>query len=300
MGLSIAAMVSVTAGNVQIAGITVDGSGNTVDVTGGNTYLVGIYYANGSEGSVEESTARQMVTGTNVGVGIMAENESGVEESVIITKNSIHDFDGWGILVYSDQTSGPYVDIVGNTILANTNYAPVGIFWSGGNGDKISGNVITSTYGLGRDISLGNAFSSSGHSVTISDNTLTHFGLALDMTMLVPVPPSTVIVQSNRISDSTSLGIGILIDPGNVLTLRDNTIMDVGTGIFSNCASFSASMSNNIVNDAGVGVNNPPMPFISGVNFDNVDTVVTTGGCVAPLTKGVPGRKTNRPEMDVP
>jgi len=59
-GYSIAAMVDVTAGPVNISDITVDGAGNTVPA--GN-WFAGFLYNDGSSGTVNEITARNL-TGT--------------------------------------------------------------------------------------------------------------------------------------------------------------------------------------------------------------------------------------------
>src|SRR5438876_1435846 len=56
-GYSIAAMVDVTAGPVNISDITVDGAGNTQP---GATWFAGFLYNDGSSGTVNETTARNL------------------------------------------------------------------------------------------------------------------------------------------------------------------------------------------------------------------------------------------------
>jgi hypothetical protein len=57
-GYSIAAMVDVTAGTVNICDITVDGIGNAVP---GGTWFAGILYNDGSSGTVNAITARNLL-----------------------------------------------------------------------------------------------------------------------------------------------------------------------------------------------------------------------------------------------
>ncbi len=213
-GNSIAAMVTATTGPVKVENITVDGTGNTVDASGGLTFLVGIYYASGSSGTAEANTARNLYTPetytgngpVGFGVGIWAENGSGTTETVDILNNSIHDFDFAGILTFSTQTS-LFADIIGNTISQGSN---IGISWGGGVADKITGNVISmisvldgTINGDGIDVmSLG----TTPASVTVSNNVVAFTIAAINAT---GDDETTLTVLSNQISNSSELGIGI-------------------------------------------------------------------------------------------
>src|SRR6202023_4418463 len=74
---SVAPQVLVSAGQVNITNITVDGAGNTLS---GSEYLVGIFYETGSSGVVKGVTPRHQING-NLGVGIWAENGSNTSHS---------------------------------------------------------------------------------------------------------------------------------------------------------------------------------------------------------------------------
>src|SRR5207245_2742898 len=92
-GYSIAAMVDVTAGPVNISDITVDGTGNTVGIL---AILVGILYDSGSSGTVNEATVRNLNSGSTVGV--WAENSTDTNESVTIENSSFHDIDNSAVV----------------------------------------------------------------------------------------------------------------------------------------------------------------------------------------------------------
>src|SRR6267143_725845 len=91
-GFSIASQVAVTAtaGPVNISDITVDGTGNTVG--GYPTWLVGILYDDGSSGTVNEVTVRNL-SNSGAAMGTWAENSTATNESVTIENSSFHDID---------------------------------------------------------------------------------------------------------------------------------------------------------------------------------------------------------------
>src|SRR5207253_4030970 len=84
LAYSIAAMVDVTAGPVNISDITVDGTGNNVT----SQWLAGFLYNDGSSGTVNEITARNLNTSGGTGTGVWAENSTETSESVTITNSS--------------------------------------------------------------------------------------------------------------------------------------------------------------------------------------------------------------------
>ena len=259
-GNTIAPMVAATAGPVRILNITVDGTGNTVGATGGDTNLVGIFYASGSSGEVEAVTARNLKTlsegNGGFGTGIWAENGGGTTETVSILSCSIHGFDNAGIFTESIQPS-IFADIVGNTITNGNN----GIVWRGGVGDKILSNVISTT-GNGIDIkTLGSAPTL----VTVSSNVVTSGFTGISVYAFDNV--TNLLAQSNKISGSSE-GIQMGLRAG---TLRDNTIMQTtASGIDLNCDS--DVLNNNSINDAVVGILRAPASFLGGITTNNTVT----------------------------
>jgi len=268
IGYSIAAMVTVLTGKVNISQITVDGTGNTVDAAGGQgTLLVGIFYNTTSSGRVSYVTARNLVTGTGAGIGIWAENESAMNESVEITNNSIHGFDYSGIEARTNQTGSPYATVSENTItdggVPSLTMAG-GVVWVGGSGGKISDNVIDTVF-QGIAIVVGTS------DVTVSNNTVTNVpGVGLWIGAGVSVD-----AESNQISN-TLVGMELF---SATSTFKNNTFTNTTLGIEFNCNP--ATLDSNFINDATTGTDNSPAITLGGLFISNVDAI-TTGGCPSP------------------
>src|ERR1700686_4583786 len=98
LGYSIAAMVNVTAGPVNISDITVDGGGNTLP---GGSWFAGFLYNDGSSGTVNQITARNICC-TYGGFGVWAENANATYESLTIQNSSFHDFDDSAIITFAN------------------------------------------------------------------------------------------------------------------------------------------------------------------------------------------------------
>src|SRR5437660_1894536 len=128
-GYSIAAMVDVTAASVNISNITVDGTGNNVI----SQWLAGFLYNDGSSGTVNEITARNLNTSGGTGTGVWAENSTETSESVTITNSSFHDIDNSAVFT---QGGTLLATAKGNTMQAG--YTQVQ-WYSGG---SLTTNVI--------------------------------------------------------------------------------------------------------------------------------------------------------------
>ena len=98
LGYQIAAQVAVTAtaGAVNISDLTMDGTGNTVG--GYPPWLVGILYDDGSSGTVNEVTVRNLNTNSTATAGVWAENSTATNESVTIENSSFHDIDDSAVI----------------------------------------------------------------------------------------------------------------------------------------------------------------------------------------------------------
>src|SRR5208282_3301833 len=88
-------------GPVNITGITVDGNGGNAGCST-TTGLVGIFYAVGTSGTINEVTARNQLS-SECGFGIWAENTAGANQTIIVENSSVRNFDAIGIQALSDQ-----------------------------------------------------------------------------------------------------------------------------------------------------------------------------------------------------
>jgi hypothetical protein len=249
-GYVVAALVNVTAttGAVNISNITVDGTGNNQSYP--PTWVVGIFYDDGSSGTATEITARNL-TGTGTGVGFWAENTGATPESVTIENSSFHNIDDSAVAVQGSG-SNLSVTVKGNTMQAG--YDQVQFFFAEG---SISGNVVNG----------GNIGIYVVGPTTISGNTLDNqinagiysFGGGLT-------------ASANKISN---VPYGIYLDGGGD-TYKTNTITNTTIGIEFGCNSPTVVASNTI-NDASTGLDLVPASFSGANNLDNVGTL--RAGC---------------------
>jgi hypothetical protein len=261
-GTLMAAQIEVTAGPVNITGITVDGTAANCPIA----ELVGIFYSSGSSGTVDEVETRNQ--GCNsFGNGIIVENGAGTAQSVTIENSVVNNFNNYGIVACSNQTPTTLTALIRNNyiatnaggtegVLTECNANEGGVSTGAGN---VSGNFITGpTLGV---------FASSPSSA-ISNNTITGVTNGIQV-----VAPTTV--TANHLSNiGLGLGIGIwLTQPGASVTT--NTIAQAGIGIEFSCNSETAS--GNIINGATTGLDEIPVGFTGVNSFYNVATV--TGGC---------------------
>jgi hypothetical protein len=244
---TIAPQVEVTSGPVNITNITVDGAG-------GPTCSVGIYYGSGSSGTVNEATVRNE-TGGGCGFGIVAENGTATNESVVIENSSVHDVPDEAIIADSNQTPPTLTVTIKGNYLASSY---IGVYqYIGAGPGSVTGNVVTAgSYGI----------VSAAPSVTMSGNTVTSSPIGISAF----APGNSI--TSNKIWNSSSWGIELAVSG---LTAQSNFIAKSNIGIEFDCDT--GTVLHNTINDATTGLDRVPASF-SGVNsFDNVATLRTDG-----------------------
>jgi len=273
MTISIAAQVLVTAttGPVNITNITVDGTGNGLSGTG--DLLVGIFYASGSSGTVDQVTARNEITGSSSGNGIWAENDTATPESVTIENSSVSDADDDGIVIVSTQSTPTLTATVrGNDVTNTLN----GIISAGAAG-SITGNVVTDTVNFGGTSGFGGIVVVSNGSVaaSVTGNTVTD---SSQYGIFALQDAGGVIIKSNSVFNSTVGGIGF---NATGATVQSNKITKAGVGIEIDC--MAATVSGNTISNASKGINDAPLSFSMANTFDNVDTIRSGGTCTSAL-----------------
>jgi hypothetical protein len=249
-GAAIAAMVNVTSGPVNISDITVDGTGTTVG--GGPTWLVGILYNDGSSGTVNEVTVRNL-SNSGYTAGAWAENSNATSESVTIENSSFHDIDNSAVLT---EGSTLFATVKGNTMETSNE---VVLWFSAG---SLTANVINGGF---EGIVVGTP-------ITVSGNTVRNTNIGIEAF-------NGVTVTSNKISNA---GDGIY-DDGGGNTYKSNTITKVDVGIEFNCNS--ATVTSNTINDATTGFEGVPSSFSGANSFNNVVTLRTDGCESGPIHK---------------
>jgi hypothetical protein len=253
-GFTAAPQVMVTAGPVTLTNITVDGTGGGVGCT---VFLVGIYYAGGSSGTVNEITTRNHLNST-CSIGILADNETSTSESVTIQNSSIHDVEGFGVVEGTSQTPPTLTATVkGNTI--DSSNTGIQTFLNAG---SVTGNVVSAGF---------TALNLAAPATTVSGNTITNSGAG------IVADSEGVSATSNRISNS-QIGIAIAANGTN---FQSNTVTKTTTGIDLGC--HTATVAHNTISDATVGLADVPASFASSNKFYNVNTI-RTDGCAAGQT----------------
>jgi hypothetical protein len=259
LGQSVAAQIEVTAPDVNITGITVDGTASSANCSS-SLFYIGIFYATGSAGTVNEVETRNLKC---YGIGIIAENGAGAAQSVTIENSNFNNYSITGIWACSNQTPSTLtVSIKGNTI----NGGVKGVILNCGNGLEeiadVAGSVSDNTIS-GTSVAGVHAGSSS---TAISGNTIV--GGAAGILVFVPA-----LITSNHISNVSETGIrGV-----SGATVKNNTITQTSTGIEFQCST--GTVSGNIINGATIGIDMVPAAF-TGVNtFYNVGTIRTRGAC---------------------
>ncbi len=251
---TLAPQVEVTSGPVNITNITVDGTGGPSCSSG--AALVGIYYGSGSSGTVNEATVRNEIDG-GCGDGIVAENGTATNESVIIENSSVHDVDANDIITDSNQTPPTLTATIKGNYLASS-YIGVYVYVGAGPG-SVTGNIVTGgSWGI---VSAAPSVTMSGNTVTSSPKGISAFATGNNIT-------------SNRVWKSSSYGIGLA---ASGLTIQSNFIAESSVGIEFFCDTGN-TVSHNTINDATTGLDSVPASFSGTNSFDNVATV-RTGGC---------------------
>jgi hypothetical protein len=257
-GEPVAAQVLVTnSSDVNLSNIVVDGKGGAQSCSTTKTWLAGIFYASSSSGNVSHVRVSGQ-SDDGCGVGIWAENgSSNPYQSVSISGSSVHDVDGVGISLFTQSPSTLTVEVENNYISSQTG---IGVFAVGVDGDVSNNNLNNSGVGI----------FDFGAAATISSNDVnsTTYGIAM---------LSTGSAQGNDIAN-TSNGVYLEGDGANIQSNRI-TLASIA-GVEFNC--HVATVNNNRINDAAVGLNDVPTGF-TGTNTFFITGTIITNTCVAPL-----------------
>jgi hypothetical protein len=250
----VAAQVLVqSAGWVAISDITVDGSGGDLGCAS-NTWLAGIFFANGASGEVSQVKVANQTNG-GCGVGIWAENSTGGNQFVRVQDSSIHDMDGEGIVAAANSSPGLNVSFHDNVISL-----------PGGTGGIVTANINGNiTENSVSDVMFGVVNLGTGASISSNIVTSTSAGVVLE---------GGGNVISNRISGS-AFGVSFFADGGKA---QGNNISNASAaGIEFNCSAGSAN--HNTINDAAIGLDQVPSAFNGSNRFANTGTIME--GCAA-------------------
>jgi parallel beta-helix repeat protein len=294
---SIAAQVQVTAGPVDISGITVDGY-----VTSGvcpNVAFAGIFYSSGSSGTLNEVQTLLQNCNTS-GIGVVAENGAGPSQSVTIENSCLQTSSDAGVLAYTDQTPPTLTATIKGNYVASTY---VGIFVQNTDGSVSGNNVNATGGGFGIDTwsasspIKGNTISGasyygiavdagsdiSGNTVNMPLSSLSNSPIGIDVNAPGSSITSNLIFAAPGPPSYGPQEIGIDLNTGDA-TVMNNTIMgtdvasfynDLYAGIALNCNA--ATVSGNFINGAYTGLLQVPAGF-TGVNkFYNTEYAL--GGC---------------------
>ena len=305
---TIAAQVQVTAGPVNITGITVDGTASSSNCPTVGQY--GIFYGSGSSGTVNAMEIRNQNCYSGSGFGILAENGLGASETVTIENNNIHDYSFFGIMA-NNQYSPPTLTAV---IKSNSVTGTMGIFFSYTTKAEVSDNNVTvlsqglfagSPYGSVTNnffnitgVGTGNQGILVAASAIISGNTVNAVNGANGIYLIAPGT-----ISGNSVNNATN---GIMLDSGSTgATVTANRIsnsitdgIDVKTGgtiIGSNIISKSGAagielncnggaygggtLNGNTINGAPIGIDTVP-PGLKGTNKIYNAPTATTTGCI--------------------
>ena len=281
LGGTVAAQLEVTAGPVNITGITVDGTAGASNCPAG--YYIGIFYASGSSGTVKEVETRSQNCNTS-GIGMLAENGADATESVTIENSNVNNNTWAGIYACSPEEPSTLNAYIKNNVVASVGYGvDAGCNVAGSVSDNFV-NVSVNTTGLqgggGFGILL---FSSSipvSGNVVIAQNvgisTSTNGGHVSNNTIAGGdagiVVNSTDNVTSNRIANVALWGI-YLSNSG--ATVESNFITQTPIGIEFNC--LTGTVSGNAINGPGTGFDQFPGTSTGTNKFYNVAALTT--GC---------------------
>jgi hypothetical protein len=249
----VAPQVWVTANNVNITNVTVDGTGASI-CDSAHTLLIGVFYASGSSGIANQVTTRNQ-NNCGYGYGIWAENGSGNSESATIENCSIHNFDNAGI--YAAASTG---NTLTATIRGNNVYGADGIILIGAT-STVTDNVTNGGY-------LG--IYAGGPSSTITGNTVMNTtGNGIE------IFSDGVTVKTNKILNTTGYAISLGDITGE--TIEDNTITNAATAIEMTC--LNADFQGNTITDATTGLDEVPTGFTLKNTFFNVGTINNSLAC---------------------
>src|ERR1035438_4835680 len=137
---TLAAQVEVTAGPVTMTNITVDGTASSNCPS--TAVYVGIFYASGSSGTVNEVETRNQNCNGIYGFGILAENGAGATQLITIENSNINSNSYAGITAGSDQTPSTLTASIKSNYVAG---GVVGIYTAFNVGGSVSGNVVAAS-----------------------------------------------------------------------------------------------------------------------------------------------------------
>ncbi len=270
---TLAAQVEVTAGPVNITGITVDGTAISSNCP--TVEDVGIFYGSGASGTLNHVETR-FQNCNSTGIGMYAENNSGSSASVTIENSNIN-YSSWtGIYVCAISPSTLNAAIKSNSLTANSTF---GIATDGNTTATVSDNVVDASGSISGIILIMGSATVTGNTVIggdsgirpstagarVSGNTITGAisGIWID---------AASTVTSNHISNG-SFGIGLAV-PG--ATVQGNVItQEQQIGIDFQCVT--GTVSGNTINGAGIGFDEFPGTSTGTNKFYNVATL--TNGC---------------------
>jgi hypothetical protein len=239
------------AGAVNIFGITVDGAGGNAGCST-TTGLVGIFYAAGTSGTINEATTRNHQS-SGCGNSIWAENSAGAAQFIRIENSSVRNFDNWGIFALSDQSPSTLTAII-NANFINPASSAIAVF--AGMVGSISNNVVTSA---------GTGILTEGGPITVSGNTVADVGYGMLVT-------DATTATSNKLSNMNNA----FTFPDGGATLKSNIVMNA-TSAFDLGCWVGSTVSGNTVNDSQFGFQYS-RSLITGNSLYNVDTV-QSGSC---------------------
>jgi hypothetical protein len=253
-------------GKVTIINITVDGTGGNLGCPSG-TGLAGIFYASGTEGSVEGVTARNQQN-SGCGFGIWAENGAGPNQTIIVGNDSVHDMDSAGIVALSNQNP-PTLAVTIETSSVTGNNSTQGIV-SEGVGGTIYSNVVT-----GGAIGIVDVdFFQQTPGIAISYNSVADVQAGAGIGIVVRGGSTATHNKISNVLTAFYLQGGSAANPGP--TLLANTAKNTALGVEFNCTANTTLNSN--FNDSQVGFDNVPSGTSLPTAIYNIDTI-KTGSC---------------------
>jgi len=263
-GQSLFAQVLVMAGPVNITGITVDGTGGSIGCSS-SAGLVGIFYASGAAGTINEATARSQVS-SGCGTGIWVENGGTLTQSITIENCSTENMDEQGIFAFSNQRpSTLQVTIKGNSVTGMLS-PTLGILADGISG-SISANIVT--LGTGGIESI--ASTTSVLSNVVADIRNGGLGEALVLT-----PGATA--QNNRVSNADlAFYFGPTEQSGP--TLKGNASMNSNISVEFSCDANTTVLSNRFTDSQNAFDHWPGNTPFNKNQFYDIDTIPSMSQC---------------------
>jgi hypothetical protein len=171
---------------------------------------------------------------------------------VTIENSSIHDVGFIAIFMVSNQTPPTLTATVKGNRVSSTD---IGVWEQ--SGGAVTGNFISAA---SDGIDLYN-----GSSASATSNTIVNTQRGIN------VGDAGNVVKSNIIWNSSIAGITLY---GNGSTVEGNNVVLAPVGIEFGC--YLATVSNNTINDVGIGVDTVPSSFSLVNYFDNADTTRTS------------------------